>query len=350
MARVVNPKPCVRVDGERILAALASDVRAGAMPVTDFAAASPLLDVIFSRIAGEFLAREERVPGGGRQAGGGRGAPDYAAVEAAVRRRWPEHVALKGTGRRECLDRYRELVAIGSGRYGTVYSAGVPEDTRAGARYALKAVAVHPFAQPLQYQNLLNEIEIGTRMGELGVGPRVAAVHWCREDDGLLVMIVTDLMTRGDLLHFSRQRAVTDAHLAQVRRKLRAMHAAGFLHNDLHARNVLVTERPSGGFELFIGDYGFAAAVTPETEPLLRAEARALGGLRALVARDRLRGVLYRMVADGRLEVDIDFRQTAAEGAGEGSDDAAGTPITPHPRRRKASGRAEGSQTQPPGS
>lgn len=313
----------VQVDGERILEMLLADVRAGALPVTDFPSSqAPLLESIFGRIVQEFAVRNERTSRSHTQAGGAAAckgrlpAMDYAALEADVRRRFPEYIPLKATGKRACLERYREVVGLGTGRFGVVYAAGIPEDARPGYRYALKAVAVHPFAQPLQYQNLLNEIDIGTRMGELGVGPKVHAVHWCREDGGLLVMIASDLMTRGDLQQFSRTRALTSAHLKKIRKKLRAMHAAGYLHNDLHSRNVLVTESPDGGFEFFIGDYGFAcpvadmAVATPEAERLKRAEMRSLDRLETIVTRDMLRGMLYRMVAEGRILADIDFHQS----------------------------------------
>ena len=146
-------------------------------------------------------------------------------------------------------------------------------------------------------------------MGEAGIGPKIRAVHWCEQDGGVVVMIVGDLMSKGDLAHFSLSQAVTENHVAQIETKIRKMHRMGYLHNDIHSRNVLVNDDGHGGLEFFISDFGFAEK--DDDADKRRREIARVRAMASIATRDKLRGLLYNMVADGRIRLKIKFDQSA---------------------------------------
>lgn len=309
----------VEINGDGIIDLLRQDLESGAEPVTSFGGSPPVppvLDRVFAEVIREYVHREEE---GGRATGGGRRITKskvfaYGDVVRRVKSFYTRHLPSNSKSRDACLSLFRDRNIIGSGRYGVVYDAEVSADAEAGPgrpgqRYAVKAVQIYPFAHGMLYQNLVNEIEIGRKMGEAGVGPKVRAVHWCERDGGMLVMIVSDLMAGGDLARFSQMQAVTAEHVAQIEKKLRRMHRAGFLHNDVHSRNVLVDTDGKGGFEFYISDFGFSR---PGKDPEKRkAEIQVVRSFASLVARDRMRGLLYNMIADGRVAATIRFAQSA---------------------------------------
>jgi tRNA A-37 threonylcarbamoyl transferase component Bud32 len=88
------------------------------------------------------------------------------------------------------------------------------------------------------------------------------------------------------------------------------MHKAGYIHNDIHARNVFVNAGINGSVEFYLGDFGFAKA--SKDPDAATKELRGLGNLSRLVTRDRLRGILYKMVADGRVDIDIVLNTSSA--------------------------------------
>jgi hypothetical protein len=297
----------IKFDGEKILDMLERDLETDSTPVTDFRTiknGSDVLDGLFSALIKEYIDRRDSKA---TTTGGANKKPDSVAeVVKKIKASYTAYRPANDKSRDACLGLFGDRLNIGSGKYGDVFSGTSPHDPE--NIYAVKAILIHPFSPPAIYRNVVSEIEIGKEMGELGVGPRVHDVHWCDKDGGLLVMIVSDLMTLGDLSKFSQERAVTDAHVKSIRKKLKIMHDAGYTHNDLHARNILVNETADGAFEFFLGDFGFSGKTTNSADA--RKEMRDLKGLSRLVTRDRLRGVLYRMVEDGRLKVDINFKPT----------------------------------------
>lgn len=296
----------IKFDGEKILDMLERDLETDSTPITDFRTiknGSDVLDVLFSALIKEYLDRRD---GKATTGGANRKPESVSEVVKKIKATYTAYKPANDKSRDACLGLFRDRQNIGSGKYGDVFSGTSPHDPE--NIYAVKAILIHPFSHPMLYRNVVSEIEIGKEMGELGVGPRVHDVHWCDKDGGLLVMIVSDLMTLGDLAKFSQERAVTDAHVRSIRKKLKIMHGAGYTHNDLHARNILVNETGDGSCEFFLGDFGFSGKTSNPADA--RKEMRDLKGLSRLVTRDRLRGILYKMVDDGRLKVDINFNST----------------------------------------
>ena len=314
-ARPARPAPLrVDIDGDGIIDMLRRDLEDDANPVVSFAdsaAIPPVLDRVFAEIIREFVHREEAARGGGSSRKiTSQKRFSYPEAVKRVKSFYTEYLPSNSKSKDACLSLFRDRDAIGSGRYGVVYSAADPADPRPGYKYAVKAVQLYPFAHRMLYENLVNEIEIGRKLGAAGVAPAVRAVHWCEQDGGVLVMMVTDLMSEGDLARFSQTHAVTPSHVREIEKKARKMHRMGFVHNDVHARNVLVNKNKDGGYEFFLGDFGFAR---PDKSPTKRKlEIQQVRALSKLVTRDRLRGLLYGMVSDGRISSRISFSQSPA--------------------------------------
>eukprot|EP00873_Tetraselmis_striata_P033827 jgi/Tetstr1/454091/TSEL_041010.t1 len=329
----------VDIDGDAILRMLRRDAELGSKPLVDFGSMPveipPVLDRVFAEIIREYML-ESAAGGGsaGRRGGGGEGGDGAREAIRTIKDAYTEYKPSNARGKDACLALFKDRAFLGYGRYGTVFDVVDPTDPRPGFRYAVKTVFIYPFAHRMLYDNLVNEIEIGKKMGEAGIGPRVRAVHWCKQDGGMLVMIVTDLMNRGDLAHFSQTHAVTHAHLKAVEAKLKRMHNLGYLHNDVHSRNVLVHKNDDGSFEFFLSDFGMSGEGA--TDSKRREEVRRVRALTSIVTRDRLRGMLYAMVADGRIRPRISLRQSrAAESAvwmgDDGSCESSGLRSSVHP-------------------
>lgn len=303
----------IEIDGDGILDILHEYINHDANPVTSFndsAPVPPVLDRVFAEIIREFMHREESKSTGGSSKITSSKTLSYSDVIQRVKSFYTEYIPSNSKSKDACLSLFKDRDIIGSGKYGVVYKATDSNDRRPGFKYAVKAIQVYPFAHKMLYENLVNEIEIGRKMGKAGIGPRVRAVHWCEQDGGLLVMIVTDLMSEGDLAHFSQTHAVTLDHVLQIEKKVRSMHRLGILHNDIHARNILVNKNKNGGFEFFLGDFGFSR---PDKTLIKRkSEIEKVRMLSTLVTRDKLRGLLYTMLSDGRISSEIKFSQSSA--------------------------------------
>lgn len=303
---MTKAKASILFDGEKILGLLARAVENNETPLTDFGSikqSSEVLDGLFSALIKEYLNRIETVSGGAA-----RKQETVQEVVGTIKRRYTAYKPSNDRSRDACMGLFGDKTHIGAGRYGDVYSATSPHDP-AGALYAVKAIMIHPFSHPMLYRNVVNEIEIGRKMGEAGIGPRMHDVHWCERDGGILVMIVSDLMRHGDLATFSQTTAVTEAHVRAIRKKLRAMHAAGYTHNDVHARNILVDSNQNGSYAFYLGDFGFSTETADASAA--KDEIRALGCIARLATRDRLRGILYKLVEDGTIAVDISLKSSS---------------------------------------
>lgn len=321
-----SPTANLEIDGESIIRMLASDVERGANPVYGFdESIPPIVDLVFAEIIREYMNRfSVKTTGGGAP----RRNNEYSDVVSKIKSSYTEYVPSRSKSKGACLALFKDRIVIGAGKYGVVYNAVDTTESRPGFRYAVKVINIYPFAHNLLYENIVNEIEIGKRMGEAGVGPRIRAVHYCEQDGGIVVMIVSDIMNSGDLSHFSRTRAITTDHVNAIEKKLRKMHSMGYVHNDIHSKNILVNRTPAGGYEFFIGDYGFSRHDTSTDKR--RIDIQRVRSFLNMVTRDKLRGLLYNMVTDGRISVNVRFSQKSTQSPWEYTgDDDRGNALSP---------------------
>lgn len=214
-----------------------------------------------------------------------------------------------------CLGRFRHARRMREGNFGTVYSvssAGEPESTgKPGSssgeakpkkdkpdRYALKTIFITRATPKRILRTVGDELTISKRMGELGVGPRVHKVHVCEENGGALVMIVMQLMDKGDIDEFIIGGGlVTAEHLDQLRAKLKVMHDEGYTHNDIHPGNILVSAAPEGGTEIFLADFGLSTKNS--SDKLRQNDLRRLNHVMRGLEEDFMRKILLDLVRTG---------------------------------------------------
>ncbi|MEJ2863959.1 serine/threonine-protein kinase [Actinomycetospora flava] len=176
------------------------------------------------------------------------------------------------------LGPYRLGPSLGSGGMGEVYRAW---DTRRSRWVALKLL--HPrFSADAGYRaRFRREAEAAADLRE----PHVVPVHDFGEIDGQLYldMRLIDGTDLGTLLRdgpLEPRRAV--ALVTQVAAALDAAHAAGLVHRDVKASNVLV----GPGDFAYLADFGIARAAGPATD----SEDGTVIGTLASMAPERLRG------------------------------------------------------------
>ena len=130
------------------------------------------------------------------------------------------------------------------------------------------------YKTPTQRQSILdNEYEIGKKMGELGIGPKVYAFinldfGWKRPPSNLTLRGESEqqavLIIMQNLAHGAKKLESVDAYYRRTKKypvkkvltmfyKLRK---AEVLHGDLHIQNIVVKTFPSGATRIYFIDYG----------------------------------------------------------------------------------------------
>ena len=255
-----------------------------------------------------------------KQAGGGgfadedpREAPDSAEFErfrVGIKKNAAAYFPSDVKTRHACLRKFKTLKHVGEGEFGDVYS--MSDD--GVHKYAVKVVTVNPSSPLRRYDTVAKEIEIGKAMGEAGVGPKVHAVHWCEEGLDMVIMMVMDFATHGDLVKYQRQNVLTEENMADIRAQIGRMHALGVCHNDLHCGNVLVTSQPGGKPRFWVSDYGWATDGHTPTSASMRRDERMFDKLQREVTVDYIQSALMHLIICG--DVKYDFGVQGAWGPG----------------------------------
>ncbi len=147
---------------------------------------------------------------------------------------------------------YRIIAPLGAGAMGTVYRARDAD----GLEVAIKTLHASVAADPQARQRLQREIRVLSKIRHPGVARVLDA-----EADGEEMFIVTELIDGPTLEQEIELGGVLDAedlfNLAeQMYEALTAVHAAGVIHRDLKASNILVSSRGP-----VLIDFGIAQAV-----------------------------------------------------------------------------------------
>jgi tRNA A-37 threonylcarbamoyl transferase component Bud32 len=212
---------------------------------------------------------------------------DYTPAIRRIRAMFKKENVAAGRG---CLYSFSDMKIVGMGRAAVVY-----DGTDNGARMAIKTIYLHPSMSASAIADAVADAEISQKMGAAGVGPAVRDMSWCERDGGVLLIMRMDLIIPGDLVTYSRSMAISKNIVDEVRRKIALMHDMGYAHNDIHAKNVLVS---AGGGEVFLTDFGRSRVRTPSS---VAADLDMVDRLESLVIRDRLRGRLYAAIKNGKL-------------------------------------------------
>ena len=78
-----------------------------------------------------------------------------------------------------------------------------------------------------------------------------------------------DYMNRGSLTDYmeaNNLKVLPNKYVKQIITKLEKMHAAGYIHDDLHTGNILVNEPKRGQLEFYISDFGLSNKLTAKLE------------------------------------------------------------------------------------
>lgn len=109
-------------------------------------------------------------------------------------------------------------------------------------------------------EQMEKEAAISRHLGELGIGPKIHDVYYCINKDKIKYYYVMDYMNRGSLMSYMEKNNNTlpDKYVQKIIAKLEKMHAAGYIHDDLHTGNILVNEPRKGELEFYISDFGLS--------------------------------------------------------------------------------------------
>jgi hypothetical protein len=201
----------------------------------------------------------------------GLGVVVLAALIAAVRRRNGQPLSVSDLVNEECsekvnlLDRYGiQLVRpLGRGRMGQVFLGSVVRPTGflvPGDHVAVKSLTDrYGHVTSDRIQGFLKEIARATELAA-AEHPNIIATFGCCIEPGLPVMLVQEFAELGSLLEVLRTHrgstVLNDQDKIMAARDvisaLAFMHARGYVHRDVSARNCLVTE----GYVVKVGDFG----------------------------------------------------------------------------------------------
>lgn len=163
-------------------------------------------------------------------------------------------------------------------------------------------------------EQMEKEATISKHLGELGIGPKIYDVFYCmstsqtgkkknknkkvaksqakndeenndeenndkenndeektqeNNEGKIKYYYVMDYMNRGslnDYMEANNLKVLPDKYVKQIITKLEKMHAAGYIHDDLHTGNILVNEPKKGQLEFYISDFGLSNKLTAKLE------------------------------------------------------------------------------------
>jgi serine/threonine protein kinase len=157
-----------------------------------------------------------------------------------------------------CFSGWTVVRVLGEGRYGRVYEVRDKD----GVAYALKRISLSGLTR-WYIPRLRNEIELGKKMGQEGVGPKILDAFQC----GQSLFIVQELLRGEPLYDWVQNHPLTERQKGQIERLADKMHRLGVIHNDLHSDNIFVVPPPKSkasrvGPRFYILDFGFSLTRT----------------------------------------------------------------------------------------
>jgi len=162
------------------------------------------------------------------------------------------------------------------GAYGTVHEACLAD----GCSYAVK---FQRYRSERERARILGEVSTQRVLWEQhAVGPRYVGSWQCAEQR--VVAIVTELWAGGSL---DECEYVPPRVVDRLEAQVRSMHRAGYLHNDMFPRNVLVRRDGYGHIDdATITDFGLASKMPVQGDDDEWALARARRAIEQITARD----------------------------------------------------------------
>ena len=170
-----------------------------------------------------------------------------------------------------------KVEALGSGKFGDVkmIRMKLPGNASASVDVAQRprAVKIERFSNMynLPFDKMFDiwrrGVSHASTAGDIGVGPRVYDAFVCAREGDYVGFIVMDVVKGATLEEWRDTRAPVEVAKANeiALKKLERLHAAGIIHGDLHARNVIVVPHGSGGGrvkDVFIVDFGMTRDVS----------------------------------------------------------------------------------------
>jgi serine/threonine protein kinase len=167
---------------------------------------------------------------------------------------------------------YQFTKILGSGSTGTVYKA-YPPTTRTKTTMVPVAVKVQMLVDDAR--GFDEEVELAELMSDIGVGAQFIE-SWKTDEVGFLVtekwdMSLWDYFRRYyDYEHRDRPPCIPAKLILKLRRLIKHMHEAGFVHGDILEKNILVRVRPSAEVthappelvDLTLTDFGLMQSIT----------------------------------------------------------------------------------------
>jgi tRNA A-37 threonylcarbamoyl transferase component Bud32 len=157
---------------------------------------------------------------------------------------------------------------LGSGVYGSVYKVCIAKD----CNWVIKVQIVDKGFE----HEFLQEVSIGIKMSQIGVGPKIYDTFFCRgEDEDHKVYLLGFIVLEGldgtlyDLVATQKDLPTTKAEIYKAAQRIsfliEKMHAAGYYHHDLHQDNLMYKRLKKDGpwnerFRWYIIDYGLASS------------------------------------------------------------------------------------------
>jgi serine/threonine protein kinase len=118
-------------------------------------------------------------------------------------------------------------------------------------------------------ENMEKEAAISRHLGELGIGPKIHDIYYCVNKDKIKYYYVMDYMNRGSLISYMEKKNIKvlpQKHIDKIIAKLEKMHAAGYIHDDLHIGNILVNQPRKGELEFYISDFGLSNKISAKLD------------------------------------------------------------------------------------
>jgi tetratricopeptide (TPR) repeat protein/tRNA A-37 threonylcarbamoyl transferase component Bud32 len=166
------------------------------------------------------------------------------------------------------IGRFMVVRYIARGGMGEVYEV---EDLQLkGARVALKTIVSHYAADPMMHERFKREVLVARQISHPNVCPIYDLFQWDRAEGRLLFL--TMKLLGGETLLARLERgplplSETAAIARQVGSGLAAAHAAGVLHRDIKAANIMLNGA-GGGVYACITDFGLARAMVQDSTAL----------------------------------------------------------------------------------
>jgi len=226
--------------------------------------------------------------------------PPEIVTEKDLKKMATKFVPTNKTSKNDCLEEYKKIKNIRDKNW---WGNEIVQGFKGNKKYVIKIKNVD-YLDDDDKNRLEKSINIGKKMGKVGVGPKIHNVFYCKNKGKQQIFIVMDFINKGSLSTWSDKNVLTKQLKEKIKKKIELMHKNNVIHNNLWQDHILV-QQEKGKIDFFLTSFGGSVRVKDLAETAKKEDISSLEWMGGMDERKLKKLVVKKMVYENMISVNV---------------------------------------------